>query len=330
MSTLDVKPPYITGAPGRTSRLGMLLGQRAGDGGGTHGAGQSEGGHDDQLIAARELDQPLDHRPVEAQWRRRVDDGKKAGPLGKLLLAHTLCDARHLQRIEDPCPAEAVGVVDLIGHHDEVANAIQVPRRRRQVHRFHRIATEQVNDIEHLPQPQEIAVVLLIARPPAAGQVGHVRGAGDGGEVDAPSAHEEAMRRVAGMDLETRGSFGDRVPDQTAVETHALGAVFDLGAAKTQDLEGLGMEKIHADLLQNAKGRLGDGENTLLAQHLHWRIGAVDPSPRQLIKSFGSCGLSPAAPRTLSRHPSSTHSQTAISVIEDRRRLYIQPGSSVI
>ena len=48
-------------------RLGVLLGERAGERDGRHRAGERERRHDHDLIAPRHLDDALEHRRVDAQ-----------------------------------------------------------------------------------------------------------------------------------------------------------------------------------------------------------------------------------------------------------------------
>ena len=66
--------PDDLGQGDEEQRLGVLLGERAGQRHRAHRAGERERRRDDRLAVERHLDEPVAHRPVEPERRVRVDD----------------------------------------------------------------------------------------------------------------------------------------------------------------------------------------------------------------------------------------------------------------
>src|SRR5262249_46148074 len=75
-----------------------------------------------------------------------------------------------------------------------------------------------------LGQPQQVAIVLEVAGPPAVVEVGDVGRAGDRAKGDMVAAEGQVVRRVAGMERDCRRRLGDQLQDQAAVEADALAA----------------------------------------------------------------------------------------------------------
>ena len=108
---------------------------------------------------------------------------------------------------------------------------VEMARRRRQVDRLDRIAGDELDDVEALGQPQQVAVILEVAGPAAAIEVADVGRAGDGAEDR--RGRRRRSRLCAGLrawSVTRAGALATSSSDQAAVEAHALAAGLDLGA----------------------------------------------------------------------------------------------------
>ena len=139
--------------------------------------------HDD-LVVRRELDDPLEHRRVEAQRRARVDDGEHRRLAVDRRLVDAAGDAHHLEHVDVALTAEAVAVDRLVHQGQGVVARLQVADAVMEVDRLDRIARQEVDGVERLGQPQQVLVVGAVADPPAAVEVGDVGRAADGPEGD--------------------------------------------------------------------------------------------------------------------------------------------------
>ena len=126
-------------------------------------------------LRAEILEDPVEHRRVEPERRRRVDDGEDRRLAVEGRLVDAAGDPGHLERVEVPLPAEAVGVERLVGEGHHVVDRVEVADRRVDVDRLDRVAGEEVDRVEHLEEPDEVLVVGPVADPPAAVEVGDVR-----------------------------------------------------------------------------------------------------------------------------------------------------------
>jgi hypothetical protein len=96
----------------------------------------------------------LDHGAVEAQRRGGVDDGEEARLALQGFGVDGSGDAHDLQRVADPGAPQGVSVKGLVAQGDEGGQAIEMPGLRRQVHRLHRVAGKEVDDVERLGEAQ--------------------------------------------------------------------------------------------------------------------------------------------------------------------------------
>ena len=85
---------------------------------------------------------------------------------------------------------------------------------------LHRVAGQEVDDVEVLAQPEQVLVVGPVADPAAAVHVGHVGRAGHGAEGHGRSADGQAVVGVPGVEAERRGRGGDPLEHHVRVEAH--------------------------------------------------------------------------------------------------------------
>jgi len=200
----------------------------------------------------------LQHRRVESERRTRIDDGEDRWLRVERRVIDASSDADQLEAIAVPLPTQAVGVDRLVGQRQRVVRGIEMADGRVDVDRLDRVTGDEVDDLEHLGEADEVLVVGPVAHPPAALQVGDVRGTRDGAEGDPVAADPQVPRRVPGMERERRRRSRDDRQDHRPIEPYALAADLDACAGGGQQRPGIGVQEVHADLLEDAQGRLVD------------------------------------------------------------------------
>ena len=263
-------------------RFGVLLDHGARHGDRRHGACEGEGRDDEQLLAARHLDHPLQHGDVVLQRRIGVDDGVEVRPLGELFPGEPARDPPHLQMIARPHAAQAVAEAELVGEANGRQRDLEVADVGRDVERLHRAACRQVADVEALGQADEVAEVGERSGPAPTIQARAIGRPAHGPEVDVVGAEGEIVLRIAGAGVNQRRRPGDRFRNQGPVEADAWTLAFHIRPGLAQDLAGLGQEEVHPDLLEHLHGGLMDRLDLLGGDDLHRRIGICEPAPRQL------------------------------------------------
>ena len=153
-----------------------------------------------------------------------------------------------------------------------------------QIHRFDRVAAEQMNAIERLTEPHKIVEVPFVARPPPAVKIGDVRRAGHGAEGQPTTADFKIALGIARMKGKASGCLLHAFHDQAAVETHPVLAWFDVGTRALENVVGARMEKVHPDFLENGQCRILDR----LRRPSSFRISiggkrVLDLAPRALV-----------------------------------------------
>ena len=210
MSTFDVNPPYTTGGT-RTDDLSedharqglcILLRDRSCDGHGSHRSREREGGDDHHLVACRILHDSLDHRDVEAQRRRSVDDRVHRRFGIELLVRHLPCDPDHLEAIPISLPAQAVGVEHLVAQRQQVMGCMEVPHGRMDVGWFDWISAVHVDRVHVLAEPDEVLEIRAISRTSTPACAGHVRWTGDRSEDHVVATDSQVVGRVSGVESE--------------------------------------------------------------------------------------------------------------------------------
>ena len=189
--------------------------------------------HDD-LVAGRELDDPLEHRRVEAQRRARVDDREDRRLAVERRVVDAAGDADHLEARR--CCAGGRGCRQWIGLSISVSGVVDRVagggptcggRPARPGSRDRKWTA-----LSDLGQPQQVLVVGPVADPPAAVEVGDVRRAADGPERHPVAAELDVVRRVPGVERERRRRGPDQLGDHLRVEPDALRAGLDVGAGR--------------------------------------------------------------------------------------------------
>ena len=197
----------------------------------------------------------MQHRRVEPERRGRVDDREDRRLAVERRLVDPADDPGHLERVEVPLAAEAVGVERLVRQRHHVVDRVQMANRRVDVDRLDGIAREEVDRVEHLEEADEVLVVGAVADPPAAIEIRDVRGAADGPERGPVAAHDQVVGRVRGVEGEGRRRGLDPLLDHRGVETDPLRTDLGARAGRLQQIAGALVEEIHSDLLENTQRR---------------------------------------------------------------------------
>ena len=193
----------MTGAPGphdlgqdhARQRLGVLLGQRAGEGHRGHRARQRERRDAHDLVALGEGHDPLEHRRVEPQRGARVDDREDRRLVVERRVRRTPRAMRTISRhVDVPLPARGCSVDRLVHQRQRVVGGVEVADAVVDVDRLDRVARQEVDRVERLAEAQQVLVVLAVADPPTAVEVRHVRRAADGPERHPVAAEPEVVR----------------------------------------------------------------------------------------------------------------------------------------
>jgi hypothetical protein len=170
-----------------------------------------------------------------------------------------------------------------------------MPRGGRQIDRLHRIAADQVRDVQALGELDQIAVVDEVAGAPATLEIGHVGGAADHGEVDPVLADPGVTLGIAGVQGEGAGRRPDPLLDECRIEAHARPRRLDLAAGLGEDRARLRQQEIHADLGEHPQ-RCGVDRLDLVGGHdLERRERVAQALERQLRQA--DCGpITPWSP----------------------------------
>ena len=156
-------------------RLGILLGERAGQRDRAHRAGERERRGHDRLAVQGHLHQAVAHRAVEAERRVRVDDGHQGGFAEEVVARHPADEAGDLEGVVDRARAEPEALPGLVELDRECPVHVEVAGLDRQVVRFERAAALLVDDVEGADEPDVVDEVGEVAGPPAAIEVARRR-----------------------------------------------------------------------------------------------------------------------------------------------------------
>ena len=139
----------------------------------------------------------MQHRDVEAQRRRRVDDAEHRWLFVERGVVNLSRNTYHLEHVLVALAAEAVAVQSLVGVREHVVRAFEVADRGVQVDRFDGVARYEVNDVEYLRKFEQIAEVFARARVAAAFEVDKIWRAGYRSKGHIVAANIESVRGVA-------------------------------------------------------------------------------------------------------------------------------------
>ena len=245
-----------------------------------------------------ELHDALQHRNVETQWRRRVDDREHRRFFADLLLAHAACDSHHLEHVTIALCAEAVAVDHLVAHREHVVGGLDVADGRVQVHRLDGIAGEKVDDVEHGRQLHEILEVLARAGVTRAIQLDEVGRARHTAECHPVATDTQVVLGVARVHRELAWTGLDRFHHERRVEAHAC--IGDLHAVLRQECPSVGFEEVDAVLREHAQGGQVDRFHLIVGEHARRPVG----HPR-LLERLLLWQARPRCARTLTTAPTS-------------------------
>src|SRR5271163_3522008 len=205
--------------------------------------------HND-LIAARHLNDALQHRRIKPQRGGRIDDREQRGLPLQRFDVDPAGEARHFDAVANALAPEAVGVNRLVRQRQHLEQGVEMSNRGVNVDRFDGIAAPDMNGIESLPEPQEILIVAMIPRTAAAVTIERVRRAGHRAESHVFIADDYVSLRVARVQREALRRETDLRFDERGIEAHAVRPGIDVRAGLAEDRPGLVVEDIDADFLQ--------------------------------------------------------------------------------
>ena len=238
-------------------RLGVLLRQGPGERDRCHRPGERERGDADRLVASRHLDDAVAHRNVERERRVGVDDAEQARLVVELGVGDAAGDPHHLDHVDVALSAQRVHVDHLVGERQQVERRLEMPDRAVDVDRFDGVPAGEVDRVQRLHQPQQVAEVVAVAGATTTVEIGHVGGAGHRAERQMVAADREMVGRVGGVQRELAGCGGDDRGDHLGIEAHHL-VVVQRGAGAGEQRSRLGVEDLHPDLAQDSQRGLMD------------------------------------------------------------------------
>ena len=118
------------------------------------------------------------------------------------------------------------------------------------INRLYGIPTCDVQDVVHLCQFQEVAVVLLVARPAAQVGVRTIRCTCHHVENNIVSTHGDIVLSVSGMQREFRRHSCNGLYDQIGVKTHTCLTFPDIGSCLFHNIAGALMQHVQTCLRQ--------------------------------------------------------------------------------
>jgi len=140
----------------------------------------------------RHRDQPLAHGLIEAARTVHGNDGDDAGTRGDLLEFQAPRDRHHPDAVERAAGADRRAVKGLVRIQKIRAIGIQMPRIRRQLDGRAHLVADQMDGIEVMGKPDEIAVVAVVAGTPTAFGIVDIGRARDQSEYDVSAAQRHA------------------------------------------------------------------------------------------------------------------------------------------
>ena len=171
MSTLEVKPPYMTGAPGLTSWVRAMVARASAFcwarapaiEAGAIAPDSVKGVTTTTWPAVAISTSPSIIGPSRRSGEEVLTTVNNDGSVRQLLDVDPAADADDFETVEDALSAERIGVEHLVRKSDEGCQAIEVPGGGREVDRFHRVAAVQMDDVEVLAELDQVGVVLEVA-----------------------------------------------------------------------------------------------------------------------------------------------------------------------
>ena len=124
----------------------------------------------------------------------------------------------------------------LVGEREHVEGGLEMADRVVQVDRFDGIAADEVDDVERLAEPQQVAERGAVAWPAYTVEADDVGRTADGTEREMVAADGERVVGVPRVHLERRRTRLDQVGHELGVEADAVGARLDHRAGGRQQV----------------------------------------------------------------------------------------------
>jgi hypothetical protein len=174
---------------------------------------------------------------------------------------------------------------DAVAIEDVRQTAVQMPALGRKLDRRTGLIADVMDDVEGLREPDEVAVVLKIARPAAAFAIVDVGRTTDGRKADRTAADGNAALRVAGRQGEGGRRLGHHLRNEAPVEPHDLGLEIHRGARPLQKLQRARAQEFNPELFQDLQRRVVNRLDLIGAEELERRVWIDHRPPGQLLKS---------------------------------------------
>ena len=152
-------------------RLGVLLGQRAGERDRRHRPGQRERRDAHDLVVGANSMIPWSIGASSRSGELELTTVKTDGSRSMVRGVHAARDADHLEHVDVALATEAVAVDRLVHQGQRVERRVQVADAVVEVDRLDRVAGQEMDGVERLAEPQQVLVVGAVADPPAAVEV---------------------------------------------------------------------------------------------------------------------------------------------------------------
>ncbi len=196
-------------------------------------------------------------------------------------MVDTAGDSRHLEPVEVAVAAKAVDVERLVAQRVSVPGRLQMADRRVQVDGLHREPVEHVHRVQHLAEPEEVAVTVAVTGSTHTIERDVVRGARHRGEHDAAVAdHEIPMRRGA-VQRERGRDRRQALHHHLGVEAHPVAV--DPGASRRESGASIGVQDVDSGAVQHLEGGEMDRLDLIIGDDAGQRLGVARLHRRRLI-----------------------------------------------
>ena len=207
-----------------------------------------------------------------------------------------------------------VGERALRVHHVEIARAL------RQVQRLEPRAAFVVNDVEAVHDPDEVAHVLVGARPAPAVEIARERRSGRRAEGDSIATDGKALRGITRLNVEFRGEKWQHLFDVGRIESDlAVGAAHACPGAP-KNVERLVVLNRHPDVAENPQRAGVNVLDLVRAQHLNRWQSIAHLLPCRLLEPTAAKARSAGC-------PSASHRTSEIHRVGESRSSKRRAGS---
>ena len=151
--------------------------------------------------------------------------------------------------------------------------AIEVTALGIEIDRCDGHTTAEVQHVQTLPEPHEVAKITGGPWPAPAVQIGAVRRSTYRVEGDVIGAERDITRRVSCMEGEHFGGACDELGDQRTVETHQPSVVVDIGAGVVEPSQRIVAQELDTELFEHAHRSVVNRLHPLGVDHLDRPVG---------------------------------------------------------